>query len=136
MDAYDFFKSEMLHEFPEFRLCDGSWKLDHWATLNYPSWVKNNIKAKVPSSSGRVAKKGKAREETPSPDVALANPDLTSLLRMEEDTEDQANLDCDLQDSQVHQSFGGAATVERHHPFVSTSMTGMATPAAVSQPTR
>lgn len=64
-DAYEFFKSEMLSEFPEFQLCDCCWKLDLWATLNYPSWFKNPIKTKDVLSGGKLMKKVKVWLESP-----------------------------------------------------------------------
>ena len=37
------YRTEMGRKFPELRLCDGNWKADLIATLNYPSWYSNNI---------------------------------------------------------------------------------------------
>jgi hypothetical protein len=37
------YKTEMGRRFPELRLCEGNWKADLIATLNYPSWYNNNI---------------------------------------------------------------------------------------------
>jgi hypothetical protein len=39
LDAYKYFKSEMMTELKEFRLCEGSWKLDRLpAARAYASW--------------------------------------------------------------------------------------------------
>ena len=37
------YRTEMGRKFPELRLCEGNWKADLIATLNYPSWYNNNI---------------------------------------------------------------------------------------------
>jgi hypothetical protein len=41
LNAYEYFKNEMMFEFQEFRLCDGAWKLDRWAARAYASWRQN-----------------------------------------------------------------------------------------------
>jgi hypothetical protein len=37
------YRTEMGRKFPELRFCEGNWKADLIATLNYPSWYNNNI---------------------------------------------------------------------------------------------
>jgi hypothetical protein len=37
------YRTEMGRKFPELQLCEGSWKADLVATLNYPSWYSNNF---------------------------------------------------------------------------------------------
>jgi hypothetical protein len=41
LDAYEYFRIEMMTEFEEFRLSKGSWKLDRWAARAYVSWRQN-----------------------------------------------------------------------------------------------
>jgi hypothetical protein len=40
------FQIEMCRKFPELRLCEGNWKVDLIATMNYPSWYSNQAKEK------------------------------------------------------------------------------------------
>jgi hypothetical protein len=40
------FQIEMCQKFPELRLCEGNWKVDLIATMNYPSWSSNQAKEK------------------------------------------------------------------------------------------
>jgi hypothetical protein len=40
------FQIEMCRKFPELRLCEGNWKVDFIATMNYPSWSSNQAKEK------------------------------------------------------------------------------------------
>jgi hypothetical protein len=40
------FQIEMCRKFPELRLCEGNWKVDLIATMNYPSWFSNQAKEK------------------------------------------------------------------------------------------
>lgn len=40
LDVYDYFKIEMVCEFEEFRFCEGSWKLERWASRAYASWMQ------------------------------------------------------------------------------------------------
>ena len=35
------FQIEMCRKFPELKLCEGNWKVDLIATMNYPSWYSN-----------------------------------------------------------------------------------------------
>jgi hypothetical protein len=58
LNAYEYFKNEMILEFQEFCLWNGAWKLDHWAACAYVSWRQNiwrqegdYIKKKQKSSS-------------------------------------------------------------------------------------
>jgi hypothetical protein len=60
--------------FHYLRLCDDNWKLKHWISKNYPSWVRNHL---VPD---RVAK---AKRE------ALDN---ENLLKITPDSENNENL--------------------------------------------
>ena len=39
--AADYFYNTILQKYPEFRLCDGNWKLQMWATRRYSDWTKN-----------------------------------------------------------------------------------------------
>lgn len=39
--AADYFYNTILQKYPEFRLCDGNWKLQMWATKRYSDWTKN-----------------------------------------------------------------------------------------------
>jgi hypothetical protein len=39
--AADYFYNTILQKYPEFRLCDGNWKLQMWATKRYADWTKN-----------------------------------------------------------------------------------------------
>jgi len=87
IEASEFFRSEMLSEFSEFRLCNGCWKLELWATLNYPSWFKNHVKIKDVLSSRKTAKKVKVRMESP---IDL---DDAHLIRMDEKPLDEKPLD-------------------------------------------
>jgi hypothetical protein len=41
LNAYEYFKNEMMSEFQEFCFCDGTWKLDWWATCAYVLWRQN-----------------------------------------------------------------------------------------------
>ena len=78
-DAYEYFKSEMLNEFTEFQLCEGSWKLDRWATLNYSSWTNNHLRVKTESS----AKKAKLEADQPAtPNIDPL--DNANLIAMDE----------------------------------------------------
>jgi hypothetical protein len=43
------FQTEMCRKFPELRLCEGNWKVDLIATMNYPSWSSNQAKEKEES---------------------------------------------------------------------------------------
>jgi hypothetical protein len=98
-DAYEFFKLEMLHEFQEFRFCDACWKLDHWATLNYPSWVKNHLKLKTPSE--KSTKKIKIRAESPLPDMLAASLNDASLIPIDTNPESDSNGDLEYYDNLV-----------------------------------
>lgn len=40
LDASDYIKIEMASEFEEFRLCEGFWKLEQWASRAYGSWMQ------------------------------------------------------------------------------------------------
>lgn len=40
------FQIEMCGKFPELRLCEGNWKVDLIATMNYPSWSSSQAKEK------------------------------------------------------------------------------------------
>jgi hypothetical protein len=80
-DAYEYFKSKMLNEFTKFQLCEGSWKLDHWATLNYPLWVKNHLVVKTELSNKTSKKKAKLEGSEPAtPNIeGLDNVDLITM---------------------------------------------------------
>ena len=39
--AANYFYNTILQKYPEFRLCDGNWKLQMWATKRYSDWTKN-----------------------------------------------------------------------------------------------
>ena len=39
--AADYFYNTILQKYPEFRLCEGNWKLQMWATRRYSDWTKN-----------------------------------------------------------------------------------------------
>ncbi len=40
------FRRLMCAQFPELRFCDNNWKVDHIATLHYPSWYRYWVKMK------------------------------------------------------------------------------------------
>lgn len=46
LDVYDYFKIEMVCAFEEFRFCEGSWKLERWASRAYASWMQGVRKRK------------------------------------------------------------------------------------------
>jgi hypothetical protein len=115
VDASDFFKAEMLHEFTEFRLCEGSWKLDHWATLNYPSWFKNHVKPKAVSSTTKHTKKAKleAKEPAmPNSDSNTLNDSISDLLN----NMDLISMDDNLKDHAPGDSNSVSDTVGRPQP--------------------
>ena len=73
------YKAEMRRQFPEFRLCENDWKVQHLATTDYPSWHSNYFgdtdkkesKKKRPSLRGQddatgdpLAKKPKVESTT------------------------------------------------------------------------
>ena len=74
----------MLHEFIEFQLCKGAWKLDRWATLNYPLWVKNHIKVKAASSGMKSMKKAKSEHPNVTPNLDVL--DDENLIYMENES--------------------------------------------------
>jgi len=39
--AVAYFYNTTTTKYPEFQLCEGNWKVQHWATERYPDWVKN-----------------------------------------------------------------------------------------------
>ena len=53
--AVRFVDSAMLNDprFHYLRLCDNNWKLKHWISKNYPSWVRNHL---VPDSAVKAKK--------------------------------------------------------------------------------
>lgn len=55
--VYEYFRTEMLSEFNEFRFCDGNWKLDLWATQTYGSWMQRIHKSDENEGSSRPSKK-------------------------------------------------------------------------------
>lgn len=84
--AVRFIDSAILNEsrFHYLRLCDDNWKLKHWISKNYPSWVRNHI---IPD---RLAK---------AKDEALDNKKLLKITPEPSDNEnllkaasDQSNL--------------------------------------------
>jgi hypothetical protein len=50
------FQIEMGRKFSELRLCEGNWKVDLIATMNYPSWYSNQAKEK--EENGKCASTG------------------------------------------------------------------------------
>jgi hypothetical protein len=40
-DAMRYFNTIMKTKFPEFRYCDGDWKVEKFATIKYPDWNRN-----------------------------------------------------------------------------------------------
>jgi hypothetical protein len=94
-DAFDYFVSELEHEIPELRFCEGHWKLDHWATLNYPSFFQNHVKDKDKDGnskrpSAKPAKKAKKEDKpetrtSPGPDEIPSDRTLDGLIRMDID---------------------------------------------------
>jgi hypothetical protein len=58
LDAYEYFKIEMVSEFREFRLCEGFWKLERWAARTYASWIQNIRRQEgVPAKHTRMKRK-------------------------------------------------------------------------------
>ena len=47
--AADFFSNSMHLKFDEFRYCDNDWKIEAFATIRYPDFVR------YPCASGRLA---------------------------------------------------------------------------------
>ena len=43
--AATYFYNTITTKYPEFRLCEGNWKIHLWTTERYPDWVKNVRKA-------------------------------------------------------------------------------------------
>ncbi|EDQ99022.1 uncharacterized protein LACBIDRAFT_335422 [Laccaria bicolor S238N-H82] len=43
--AASYFYNTITTKYPEFRLCEGNWKIHLWTTERYPDWVKNVRKA-------------------------------------------------------------------------------------------
>ena len=43
--AATYFYNTITAKYPEFRLCEGNWKIHLWTTERYPDWVKNVRKA-------------------------------------------------------------------------------------------
>jgi hypothetical protein len=92
-DAFDYFISEVEHEIPELRFCEGHWKLDRWATLNYPSFFQNHVKDKDVDgnkTSAKPAKKAKKDPEhkirtSPGPNQIPVDKTLDGLIRMDID---------------------------------------------------
>jgi len=39
--AATYFYNTITAKYPEFRLCEGNWKIHLWTTERYPNWVKN-----------------------------------------------------------------------------------------------
>ena len=40
-DAKQYFNAVMKAEFPEFRYCEGDWKIERFATIKYPDWCRH-----------------------------------------------------------------------------------------------
>lgn len=70
--VYEYFRTEMLSEFNEFRFCEGNWKLDLWATRTYGSWMQRIRKSDENEGSSRPSKK-RRKIESPSPSVNMAS---------------------------------------------------------------
>jgi hypothetical protein len=53
--AVRFVDSAMLNDprFHYLQLCNDNWKLKHWISKNYPSWVRNHL---VPDSAAKAKK--------------------------------------------------------------------------------
>ena len=79
LDAYEYFKIEMVSEFREFRLCEGFWKLNRWAARAYASWIQNIRRQEgVPAKHTRM----KRKRSTSPKHVPLLND--TGLIKMDE----------------------------------------------------
>ena len=67
------FQIEMCRKFPELRLCEGNWKVDLIATMNYPSWYSNQAKEKEENR--------KRASAGPLPDPKRSKPASSITLR-------------------------------------------------------
>jgi hypothetical protein len=69
LEAHEYFKGEMMSEFKEFRLCEGSWKLDRLASRVYASWKQNIRKNENENENemGMHSRKKKKRSISPNP---------------------------------------------------------------------
>jgi hypothetical protein len=62
------YRTEMGQKFPELQLCEGSWKADLIATLNYPSWYNNHFeKESMKRTSVEPLPTAKRSKLTPAP---------------------------------------------------------------------
>lgn len=88
LDAYEYFKIEMVSEFREFRLCEGFWKLDRWAARAYASWIQNIRRQEgVPAKHTRM----KRKRSTSPKNLPLF--DDTGLIKMDNLKFEDSTLD-------------------------------------------
>jgi len=78
LDAYEYFKIEMVSEFREFCLCEGFWKLNWWVACAYALWIQNIRRQEgVPAKHTRM----KRKHLTSPKHVPLLN--NTGLIKMD-----------------------------------------------------
>ncbi|KAG6895852.1 hypothetical protein C0992_012054 [Termitomyces sp. T32_za158] len=61
--AQEFFKHQMMTEFPEFRLADNDWKLEQFAIVRYPDWIASLRKEEVSDRLTDVDRSSKRRSD-------------------------------------------------------------------------
>ncbi|KAF8064083.1 hypothetical protein FPV67DRAFT_1698212 [Lyophyllum atratum] len=99
--ALDYIQYEMEHEFEEFRLCEGSWKLATWAPRVYASWM-HNVKAQNGTSRTRTKRRRSSSLKPP------AITDDTTLIKMDDmDTQPELPSDSESTSKAMDQATPG-----------------------------
>jgi hypothetical protein len=83
--AVKFVDSAMLNDprFHYLRLCDDNWKIKHWISKNYPSWVRNHL---APDGAAKAKKEALDDENLfkispdPSDNELKMTPDLSDVI--------------------------------------------------------
>ncbi|KAG6815592.1 hypothetical protein H0H93_009400, partial [Arthromyces matolae] len=92
-----YFSSRMLTEFVEFRLDNGRWKIELFATIKYPDWTK--------LTSLKTTKRRRNNENEPKPTKrrrASSPPPGASVIEIDDDQDQEATSDAHSATIPVH----------------------------------
>ncbi|KAF8182551.1 hypothetical protein BJ912DRAFT_1061708 [Pholiota molesta] len=130
--ANDFFSNSMRSKFIEFRLCEGDWKVEVFATTKFSDWNRNlrekgNLKRTMPSinaKSGTSKRKGDDLDTKPrlAKKIKLEKPAASEVIDLDSDGDSIGG---------VHRSspIAGSST-----SLASATTTGPKTPTRVTPP--